>query len=71
MRGLERDTEANVCAAAIEVLAEIGLPAALPALEKCACAFSDQSFLSFSIRIAAERIASQRAAPAEWVTHRR
>ena len=59
---LERDTEANVCAAAIEVLAEIGLPAALPALEKCGARFSDQSFLIFAVKIAADRIASQRLA---------
>ena len=59
---LERDTEPNVCAAAVEVLAEIGLPAALPALEKCGARFSDQSFLTFAIKIAGERIASQRLA---------
>jgi HEAT repeat protein len=57
---LERDGEPNVCAAAVDVLAEIGQPAALPFLDKCAARFRDQSFLSFSIRIAAERIASQR-----------
>jgi len=56
---LERENEPNVCAAAVEVLAEIGLPAALPILEKCGARFSDQSFLTFAVKIAAERIASQ------------
>ena len=59
---LERDPEANVCGAAIDVLAEIGTPAALPALEKCAARFRDQGFLTFAIKVAAERIASQGAA---------
>lgn len=56
---LERESEPNVCAAAVEVLAEIGTPAALPAMEKCGTRFSDQIFLTFAIKIAAERIASQ------------
>jgi len=59
---LERDTEPNVCAAAIEVLAEIGLPAALPALEQCGARFSDQTFLTFAVKTAADRISSQRPA---------
>jgi HEAT repeat protein len=59
---LEREREANVCGAAIDVLAEIGTPAALPALEKCAARFRDQGFLTFAIEVAAERIASQGAA---------
>lgn len=58
---LERDPEANVCGAAIDVLAEIGNRAALPALEKCAARFPDQGFLTFAIKVAAERIASQGA----------
>lgn len=60
-RVLERDPEANVCGAAIDVLAEIGNRAALPALEKCAARFPDQGFLTFAIKVAAERIASQGA----------
>jgi HEAT repeat protein len=56
---LERESEPNVCAAAVEVLAEIGTPAALPAMEKCCTRFSDQTFLTFAIKLAAERIASQ------------
>jgi HEAT repeat protein len=56
---LERESEPNVCAAAVDVLAEIGTPAVLPAMEKCGRRFSDQTFLTFAIKIAAERIASQ------------
>ena len=58
---LEHEAEPNVCAAAIDVLAEIGEPAALPFLEKCGSRFHDQSFLIFAIKLAAGRIASQRA----------
>jgi HEAT repeat protein len=56
---LERETEPNVCGAAIDVLAEIGTSAALPPLEKCAARFRDQGFLTFAIKVAAERISSQ------------
>jgi hypothetical protein len=59
---LELEPEPNVCAAAIDVLAEIGEPAALPFLDKCGARFHDQSFLIFAIKIAAARITSLRAA---------
>lgn len=61
---IEREREANVCASAIEVLAEVGTPAALPALERCAARFQDERFLAFSIRITVDRIRSQTAGPA-------
>lgn len=57
---LERESEPNVCAAAVDVLAEIGEPTALPALRECRTRFREQSFLTFAIEIASERIASQR-----------
>ena len=53
---LDAEDQANVCAAAVEVLAEVGLPGALPALERCAARFPNEAFLGFSIRLAAERI---------------
>jgi HEAT repeat protein len=56
---LARETEANVCAAAVEVLAECGGPEALPALEACAVRFADTPFLVFSAKIVAERIREQ------------
>jgi HEAT repeat protein len=53
---LEQETEKNVCAAAIEVLAEIGRPEALPALASCAQRFGGDPFISFSIQVAIDRI---------------
>ena len=55
---LERETEINVCAAAVEVLAEIGEPAALEPLARCAARFETEPFLVFSIKVASERIGS-------------
>jgi HEAT repeat protein len=56
---LDRETVPNVCASAIEVLAETGSPEALPALARCAERFVHEPFLIFSLRVAAERIRAQ------------
>ena len=56
---LDSEPEVNVCAAAVEVLAEIGEAAALPALERCAQRFGDAPFLAFSIQMAIDRVRSQ------------
>ena len=56
---LADEHEANVCAAAIDVLAEVGGPAALPTLAECAVRFRDSPFLTFAIRTATDRINSQ------------
>jgi HEAT repeat protein len=53
---LDRETEKNVAAAAIEVLAEIGNREALPALARGAERFAADPFLSFSIKVATDRI---------------
>jgi len=53
---LERETEKNVCAAALEVLAEIGKAEALPTLERCAARFASDPFIAFSIKVATDRI---------------
>jgi HEAT repeat protein len=53
---LERETELNVCAAAVDVLADIGEPEALPYLERCAERFHDEAFLTFAAKAAAGRI---------------
>jgi HEAT repeat protein len=53
---LERETEKNVAAAAVEVLAEIGRPEALAALARCAERFAGDSFLAFGIKVATDRI---------------
>jgi HEAT repeat protein len=53
---LEHEPHANVCGAAIEVLAEVGTPAALPALHNCALRFAGTSFLPFAVSVAVARI---------------
>ena len=53
---LERETEPNVCAATVDVLAEIGGPQALPALQHSAERFASSPFLAFAIEIAVKRI---------------
>ena len=53
---LEGESEKNVCAAALEVLAEIGLPEALPYLQQCGLRFEGDPFIVFSIKVAIDRI---------------
>lgn len=53
---IEREQHPNVCAAAIDVLTEVGTPEALPALEKCAVRFATTPFLPFAISMAIARI---------------
>ncbi|MES2626143.1 MAG: HEAT repeat domain-containing protein [Pseudomonadota bacterium] len=56
---LAHEPEANVCAAAIEVLSEVGGADAIPDLDRCAARFPGISFLSFAIKIARDRILTQ------------
>ncbi len=60
---LARETEPNVCAAAVDVLAEIGEAEALPFLRACADRFGDVTFVGFAVRIATQRIVAERPAP--------
>jgi HEAT repeat protein len=62
---LEVETEKNVCAAAVEVLAEIGRPEALPSLTRCATRFDGDPFIAFSIKVAIERIVAPPSARRE------
>lgn len=55
---LEHELQPNVCAAAVEVLAEVGTSDALPALRACADRFHDTPFLPFAIATTIARIAS-------------
>ncbi|WP_291846425.1 HEAT repeat domain-containing protein [Bradyrhizobium sp.] len=55
---IERETNSNVCSAAVEVLAETGDLASLPILARCAARFPDDPFLTFAIRAASDRIGS-------------
>jgi HEAT repeat protein len=56
---LRREPEPNVCAAAIDVLAEVGTAAALPVLAECEARFRATPFLAFAIKVATARIIEQ------------
>lgn len=60
---LERESELNVCAAAVEVLAEVATPDALPILARCQARFANEPFLTFAVKTASDRILSQPARP--------
>jgi HEAT repeat protein len=53
---LEREMHPNVCAAAVEVLAEVGTEDAKPVLAACAERFRDSPFLLFAITTTMARI---------------
>jgi HEAT repeat protein len=53
---LSREQDINVCAAAIEVLAEVGNQEALAALSACGQRFAHVPFLSFAVKVATDRI---------------
>jgi HEAT repeat protein len=53
---LGHERHPNVCAAAIEVLAEVGTRDAIPALEACGRRFADTPFLLFATSTAIARI---------------
>jgi HEAT repeat protein len=55
-RLLDRETHPNVCAAAVDVLAEIGSPDAIPHLQRCRDRFAAQPFLPFAIATAIETL---------------
>jgi hypothetical protein len=55
---LDNEAEANVCAAAVDVLAEVGGAEALPSLRACERKFSGTPFLSFAIKAVVDRLAS-------------
>lgn len=50
------DPHANVCAAAVDGLAEIGDARALPVLAALPARFPDDSFLAFAVQLASQRI---------------
>jgi HEAT repeat protein len=60
---LDRDREPNVCAAAVDVLAEIGNPDAAPAMRRCAERFAGVPFLAFAISVALTRLEGAPAQP--------
>lgn len=58
---LDRETDVNVCAAAIDVITEIGGPDAVAPLTRCAKRFENSPFLIFAATIAVDRIATHSA----------
>jgi HEAT repeat protein len=56
---LSRESDANVCAAAIDVLAEVGDERALPVLAECEQRFKATPFLVFATKTATARILEQ------------
>jgi HEAT repeat protein len=55
-RLLEHEQHPNVCAAAVDVLAEVGTRDAIPSLKACAERFSATPFLPFAIATTIARI---------------
>ena len=55
---IQRETNSNVCSAAVEVLAETGDVTSLPILARCTARFPDDPFLTFAVRAASDRIGS-------------
>lgn len=56
---IETESEPNVCAAAVEVLSEIGDADSIVSLTRCAARFSDNPFLTFAIETATKRLSAQ------------
>ncbi|UHC20157.1 HEAT repeat domain-containing protein (plasmid) [Methylobacterium currus] len=57
LRTLARDSHVNVCAASLDVLAEIGTPEMIPAIDAAVARFPDEPFLRFAAKAAKRRIA--------------
>ncbi len=60
---IETEHQANVCAAAVEVLGDIADAAAEPSLSRSAERFPDDPFLRFAIRVVADRLRAAAPAP--------
>lgn len=57
---IERDDQVNVVAAAIEVLAEVGSPDAIGALQRVGPRFAHDPFIAFAAELALQRIEAPR-----------
>lgn len=55
-RMLERESHPNACAAALDVLAEVGTREAVPALRRLAARFAGEPFVVFAASVAIARI---------------
>ena len=69
-RLLEHEQHPNVCAAAIDVLAEVGTREAVPALQSCAERFAGTPFLPFAASTAIARISNAERLGPEWQVRR-
>jgi HEAT repeat protein len=56
LRVIDTDPHVNVCAAAVDVLAEVGRPEMVDELRAVANRFPDHPFLAFAVRAAIKRI---------------
>jgi HEAT repeat protein len=56
LRVIASDPHVNVCAAAVDVLAEVGTPEMADELRAAASRFPDQPFFAFAVRAAIKRI---------------
>jgi HEAT repeat protein len=59
-RTLEQEAHINVCAAAVDVLADIGTPRAVPTLQRLSDRIAAEPFLSFAITAALARLSGTR-----------
>lgn len=55
---LAEEAHPNVCAAAIEVLAEVGTAEAIPVLQACAARFAGSPFVPFAAQVAMARLSA-------------
>lgn len=53
---LEQETSANVCGCVLDLLAEVGTPAALPAIRTVRLRFADTPFIAFAADLAIRQI---------------
>jgi HEAT repeat protein len=60
---IETETQANVCASAVEALGEIADATAAPSLSRCADRFPGDPFLGFAIKVVADRLRGVPLAP--------
>jgi HEAT repeat protein len=60
---IETEPQANVCAAAVEVLDEIADETAAPSISRCAERFPDDPFLGFAIKVVVDRLRGLPLAP--------
>lgn len=56
LRVIQEDEHVNVCATAVNLLAEIGTPDMLPALQELADRFAHEPFIGFAVKLAMRRI---------------